>query len=368
MRIDRRHALARLCSLAALVPLAGQLAGCATIGSSAGGNTGRAALLVPRRGPYVNIGENMARASRLAVPEDDPALTLDIRDSGDGADSAAAAAVAARDAGADILLGPLLGPQLAAVQAATGGSVPVVGFTNDPTLHGRGAFVMGVTSAQSIQAILRYARRQGVRRFAVLAAPGESGLRAVETAQAAAGESGLELTASLFLDYAGGTGSAADGRAELLAALGAGRRPEAVLLPDGGDSLRRLADLLRGTDMQLLGTAQWSSRRLAESAALRGAWFAAPDPSASLSFTEAFQLRHGEAAGVLAALAYDAASMARILAQTGALTRDGVLRSSGFPGVIGDFRFLPDGRCERDLAILTVDGAGVRVIDRVVAA
>lgn len=365
MRIDRRHALARLCSLAVLAPVAAQLAGCATFGQPAGGGTGRAALLVPRRGPHGNIGENMARASRLAVPEDDPVLTLDIRDT--GADAAGATA-AARAAGAEIILGPLFGAQFPAVLAASGGAIPVVGFTNDPALHGRGGFVMGVTSAQSIQAILRYARRQGVRRFAVLAAPGDSGRRAVETAQAAATESGLELTASLFLDYAGVTGSAVDGRAELLAALGGGRRPDAVLLPDGGDSLGRFAELLRGADMQLLGTSQWSSRRLAQAAALRGAWFAAPDPSASLSFTEAFQLRHGETPGVLAALAYDAVVMARTLAQADALTRDGLLRSGGFPGVLGDFRLLPDGRCERDLAILTVDGAGVRVIDRVVAA
>ena len=40
---------------------------------------------------------------------------------------------------------------------------------------GQGAFVMGITPAQSVAAAFSYARAQGVRRVAVVSAPGPLG-------------------------------------------------------------------------------------------------------------------------------------------------------------------------------------------------
>lgn len=357
---DRRSLLASLLSLPGLAA-AGPLAGCA--GLAAGSASGRAALLVPQTGRFSRIGQNMVRASRLGVSEDDDTLDLDVRDSGDTPGEASAAAAAAQAGGAEMLLGPLFGSQLDAVLTAAGDAVPVVSFTNDPARRGQGAFLMGLAPDQSVSAILDYARGQGVRRFAVIAPPGALGQHAADTARSVARRTGLELTAALFLQYAGGA------REELLAALAPnGQRPDAVLLPEGGETLAGFAELLAGTGIQLLGTAQWTGRRLSEVSALHGAWFVAPDPAAFVPFAETFERRYGETAGLLSGLAYDAAVMARSLAAAGELTREGLLRQRPFPGVVGNFRFAADGSCQRDLAVLTVGGGGARLVDRIPAA
>ena len=70
-----------------------------------------------------------------------------------------------------MLLGPLRADQTPAVLAVAG-DVPVVSFSNDDRLAGQGAFVMGITPAQSVAAAFSYARAQGVRRVAVVSAPG----------------------------------------------------------------------------------------------------------------------------------------------------------------------------------------------------
>jgi hypothetical protein len=60
--------------------------------------------------------------------------------------------------------------------------------------------------------------------------------------------------------------------------------------------------------------------------------------------------------------------MAAILGSAGALDRGGLTRSEGFAGVLGGFRFLEDGRCQRDLAVVTVEGGQIVTIGEVTGA
>ena len=69
--------------------------------------------------------------------------------------------------------------------------------------------------------------------------------------------------------------------------------------------------------------------------------------------------------GAVTALGHDAALMATILATAGALDRRGLTRSDGFAGVLGGFRFLEDGRCQRDLTVVTVEGGQIVAIGEV---
>jgi hypothetical protein len=104
-----------------------------------------------------------------------------------------------------------------------------------------------------------------------------------------------------------------------------------------------------------MGGVQWGVLDVAAIPGLEGAWFAAPSPDRFLPFLDTFQVRFGEAAGVVTALGHDAALLAGTLRAARALDRAGLTRSEGFDGVLGGFRFLPDGRCERDLAILAIE-------------
>lgn len=331
----------------------------------AGGNSGRAGLLLPLTGRFAGLGASMSQAARLAAPETDPVLRLDPRDTAE-AGGAANAATRATTAGAGILLGPVFAEDARAARAAAPAATPVVAFSNTSALEGPGLYVMGLTPAQSIAAILLYARRQGVRRAVVLSTPQPIGREAEQAARRVGAETGIEIAA---VTWTPGPGAAAGGREQLLSQItsAAGGRPDAVLIPEGGETLLAFARLLSGAGLQLLGTTQWTGGGFA-APELDGAWFAAPDPAGFAAFADSYSTAYGQAPGVLAGLAYDAVIMARLMAGTPGAGFESIARADGFPGVVGRFRFRPDGRCERDLAILAVSGGGASVVDSVASA
>ena len=96
--------------------------------------------------------------------------------------------------------------------------------------------------------------------------------------------------------------------------------------------------------------------------ALRGAWFAAPDPLRFAAFTRAYEEQTGEPAGIISGLAYDGAELMRILGQTGKQTRRGLTRKESFTGVLGPYRFLSSGLVERGLAVLEVGAGDINLI------
>jgi ABC-type branched-subunit amino acid transport system substrate-binding protein len=339
---------------ASILPL---VAGCARL-RGAGVADGRdAAFLLPLSGEASALGRNMARAASLVVTPAPGGGQPPVYDTLDTLEGAGAAAETALTEGARMLLGPLRADQTPAVLAVAG-RAPVVTFSNDDRLAGGGAFVMGVTPAQSVDAAFSYAREQGVRRVAVVAVPSPLAEASIVAARALAEAGGMTLTAALQRDPSAG------GLAGALSAASGGALPDAVFLPDGGPELLAFADALAG-EVQLLGGVQWGIEDAAASPALEGAWFAAPPPDSFVPFLDTFEARFGESGGVVTALGHDAARMAAELGGAGRLNRAGLTREEGFVGALGRFRFLPDGRCERDLTVLTIEDGRIVAIGEV---
>lgn len=298
----------------------------------------------------------MARAASLVVvPGTEPSPTFDTADTVEGARDAASQALAG---GARMLFGPLRADQTPAVLAVAGGA-PVVTFSNDDRLAAQGAFVMGITPAQSVAAAFSFARAEGARRVAVVARPSPLGEATAAAAQLLAAAGGLTLTATLLRD------SAEPGLVPALRAASGGTLPDAVLLPDGGAELIAFATALAGSGVQLLGGVQWGVGDVSGAAVLEGAWFAAPPPDRFVPFLEAFEARFGESAGIVTGLGHDAALVAAQLGQEGGMDRAGLTREGGFDGVLGGFRFLPDGRCQRDLTVLTLEEGRIVAVGEV---
>lgn len=353
-------------SLAAnlLLPLtAGSLFGCGSpggglskVGSGVGGRD--AALLLPLTGPAAALGQNMARSASLVTQTASAGTAPKIYDTADTAEGAAAAARLALNAGAKMLLGPLKSDQTPAVLAIAG-TVPVITFSNDDALGLQGAFVMGITPGQSVSTMLSYARAQGINRIAVVARDGPLGAASVQAAQDIAAAGGLTLSAALLRDPAAG------GLISALKQASGGRLPDAVFLPDGGAALQAFAAALKGSGCQILGSVQWGVSDVTRDANLAGAWFTAPPPDLFLPFADRFQAAFGEQPGVVAALGHDAALVAVGLGNARALNRKGILREAGFTGVLGAFRFLADGRCQRDLAVLGIENGNIVALGEV---
>jgi len=322
------------------------LAACGDIAATpATGPGGRAsALLLPLTGGMAALGQNMARAASLVTQSSPAGSAPPVYDTLDTPEGAAQAALQALANGAKILIGPLRADQTPAVLAVAG-NVPVITFSNDDTLAAQGAFVMGITPAQSVATMFSYARAQGISRIAVVARDGPLGAATAVAAQALAAAGGITLTA-VSADGGGLNGA------------------DAVYLPDGGATLAAYAAALR-KGPQLMGSVQWGVQDVTADPNLDGAWFAAPPPDLFLPFADQFQVAFGEQPGVVAALGHDAALLAVGLGNGRGVNRKGITRDAGFTGVLGPFRFLADGRCARSLAVLGVEGGTFTVLAEV---
>lgn len=344
----RRFAATALSALA--VPL---LAGCdGTAFAPQGRGGAQAALLLPLTGANAAIGAAMAQAARLAGLGRPPGAMPRIHDTSDTSEGATLAAQTALQQGARLLMGPLRSDQTPAVLAVAG-SVPVVTFSNDDRLAQAGAFVFGVTAAQSVAAMFSFALAQNLTRIAVVASPGPLGAATSDAAVRIAAAGGLNLAATLLRD------PGATGLVQALATASGGVLPQAVFLPDGGAALAGFARGLRGSTLQIMGSVQWGIGDAAANGSLEGAVFAAPPPDLFQPFSDRYLAAYGSEPGVVAALGHDAVLMALGLGDAGTLTRAGLVRRAGFTGVLGNFSFQPDGRCRRNLSVLGIEGGKI---------
>lgn len=145
---------------------------------------------------------------------------------------------------------------------------------------------------------------------------------------------------------------------------------QAVLLPEGGTLLRSLAPLLPYFDVdprqtKFLGTGLWDDETLGKEPSLVGGWFAAPSPDMRNAFSKRYKDAYGTTPPRIASLGFDAVALASSLAGLPEATRfapETLANSSGFAGIDGIFRFMPDGGSERGLAVIQVNRDGLEVI------
>ena len=139
-----------------------------------------------------------------------------------------------------------------------------------------------------------------------------------------------------------------------------------LLLADTGEALAEIASVLPYYDVdrsavQIIGPALWASSS-SGSGQFRGAWYAAPDPAARANFEQAYTAKFGSAPSPIADLAYDAASIARVVGgrgySVGALTQP-----SGFVGADGWFALLADGQVRRALAVFAIERGGPQMVE-----
>ncbi len=323
--------------------------GCGAIGSltasgpGSGEGPGQAALLLPLSGRSAELGQMLQTAASLGGG---PGIGIDIFDSGSSPEEAAAAAQTAVNGGAKMIVGPVFGAQAQAVARVVPNSVPVVTLSNDASLAGSGIYVFGVTPAHSAQAVLSLAAQRNLRDMAIVVPPGEFGQQSIAAVTQMAAPLGIVLRPAIVR-------SDAAGLVDALSAGGAGL-PDAAYIPTADGTLAPFVNALAGRGVQIIGSTQWAALDLESDRAFRESWFAAPDPLRFAPFTEAFEEQTGRPGGIVAGLAYDGTELLRVLGQRGEQNARGIQREDGFSGVLGPYRFLRSGLCQRGLAVLSV--------------
>ena len=321
----------------------------------------RIALLLPLSGQAAAVGQSMQQAAEMALFDTGAKeLALASYDSGETPDSAAEAYRKARTDGVALVLGPLFGASARALAPLVAqGGANVVSFSNDEQVATRGVFIMGIAAPPQVRRVVDYSADQGIRRFAVLAPQTSYGEQMARTLESQVTVRGGRVVASELYDP-----NTADlgSPARRLAGAAKGEDRLAILVPVAPPRLSALMSALAAAGIdsksaQFLGTGVWDVPNIGNDPAARGGWYAAPDPAKRADFERRFLATYGRPPNRLATLAYDGVALAANLARVksgGDFSVEAITNPNGWSGIDGIFRFLPDGRSERALAVIEV--------------
>ncbi|PRY92973.1 amino acid/amide ABC transporter substrate-binding protein (HAAT family) [Hasllibacter halocynthiae] len=329
------------------------------------------ALLLPGGGGNEGqLSTDLERAARLALSEAGAdAVTLEVFETGGTAAGARQAAQAAVAAGTPVILGPLFAQAAnAAGVAAAPAGVNVLALSNNAAIAGGNVFILGQTFDDTARRLVSYGVSQGRDDILVVApdnAVGRAGRQAVTTAASQAGAriAGVET----FEFTQGGVVEAAPRIAQA-----AGGADTVFLTTDTAGALPLLVELLPQNGIappaqQYVGLTRWDIPPATLALpGVEGGWFALPDPGRDAAFRSRFAAAYGSEPHPLASVAYDGmrAIVAGLASGRGdALSAGTLTRGQGFEGATGPFRIRPDGTAERALAVATVRGGQVAVVD-----
>ncbi|MEM9705500.1 MAG: penicillin-binding protein activator [Pseudomonadota bacterium] len=359
----------------------------------------RIGLLLPFSAASSNvqtIASAMFDAAQLAMFEaGDTRFLLIPKDTKGNPEGAAAAARSAFADGAEIILGPLFANSVEAVKpVADAVGAPVIAFSSDVNVAGDGVYLLSFPPEIEIVRVTDYAMVNDISRFGLLAPATDYGARVSSAfSQELSQRGGILVHQEVYEQDPDKMLAPARRLAKYSTEIippemrhnydpdnpqaaptpgGQAYGYQAVLMPEQGTLLRALAPLLPYYNVdinriKILGVSGWNNPRLSREPALRGGWFAAPDPEATARFNERYKAAFGSNPPKLASLSYDATLLAARLGR-GNNARNrfearAIADPNGYYGADGLFRLTPDGRVERGLAILEIQPEGIQVID-----
>ncbi|AUH32423.1 penicillin-binding protein activator [Paracoccus sp. BM15] len=332
-------------------------------------------LLAPGGSGNANLdwlSRSLKNAARMAAADAQGAqIDLRIYDTGGDAAQAVARASEGADAGAKIVLGPLFAESANAVgNAMAQRNINVMTFSNNADVAGGNVFVVGSTFANVADRLVSYGVRNGKRRILSVSendVAGQVGARAIETAAA---RNGATLAGKVTHPV---SITGIDGVAPQIAQAAQSGQIDAIFMTANNQAvLPYLTEKLAAAGVtsqvtQFMGLTRWDepNSRL-ELPQLQGGWFAIPDTTRKAQFEARYRAAYGEAPHELAGLAYDgvAAIAANIRAgKRDAVASSGLTQRAGFSGVNGAFRFRPDGTNQRAMAVATIRGNQLVILD-----
>jgi len=350
-------------------PIAQQPSEAATANAAVGEGQVRVALILPLsgQGNASVAGQSMKNAAEMALAEfKSPNIQLLVKDDGGTVQGAQAGAQQAISEGAEIIIGPLFAQSVSAVgQIARTSNIPVIAFSTDVSVAARGVYLLSFLPETDVRRIVDFSISRGKRSFAAILPDNAYGT-VVEGAfqQEVSRRGGRVLVLEKYTPEGNRINEAARRVSQ------AANQVDSIFIPDSPDAVPQVVNALaaNGVDLrrvQMIGSGLWEDARISSTAALEGAWYAAPESTGFRNFSARYRARYGQDPVRTATLAYDAVALVAALVKTQGPQRfseTSLTNPSGFAGIDGVFRFRPEGTNERGLAVLRVAPAGGQVL------
>lgn len=330
--------------------------------------TPKIALLLPlsASGGTGTAAQALKNAADLAMADLPGAsvelIVKDERGTPDGAREATKQAIAE---GASVIIGPLLASSVQATGSiARTANRPVIAFSTDIGVAGRGVYLLSFLPQSDVDRILSFAAAKGKKTIAALIPESTYGNAVNATLQDVAARNGITIKA--IERYTPGV---IDPAAQRLSAIK--DQIDALFIPENGDNAASVAKALSGAGLdpkkiQLLGTSAWDDPRIFSTSAFVNGWFAMPDKSGFETFAAKYRERFGSDPTRIATLAYDAVFLLNALKKNKgdkAFDAETLATPEGAIGLDGLFRFRQDGTNQRGLVVMQVNKGGATKID-----
>jgi branched-chain amino acid transport system substrate-binding protein len=337
--------------------------------------------LLPLSGQLSPIGFRVQRGMDLAVRE--APVTLIFRDTGTDPETAARLTRdLAQDGSVLAVLGPLSSSVAqSAAEAAQAAAMPLIALAQKDGLTQTGDWIFQafLTPRQQVQALVRQALSQGIKRFAILYPDSSYGRTFLQNFQEEVAAQGGELAAQAFYS----PGSQEFG--PVLTSLAENLKPQtegapggtALFIPDDAATVAAIAGARSGTALQgvqLLGTNLLNNANLAEAqmTALQGiifpdAFFAGDPNPAVQKFVGVYRQKYGEEPDYLAAQGYVVLRVMAHLAESRqplnrTALRQQLLTMKSIPDLPWFQGFNPQREEEPALYILTIRGGTIQML------
>jgi branched-chain amino acid transport system substrate-binding protein len=342
-------------------------------------------VLLPLSGKYRSFGESCLRGIRLAlgaVGDRVPVVRTVVLDSaGETVQAASAYQKLAADAGIVAVLGPMLSPEVDAVApVAQSYGLVTLTFSQRPGPGGGPLFRFALTKEDQAQSLAQYAVGEiGLRRFATWHSEDAYGKEIAGQFRIAVESRGGRVVADVGYDPAKNDLQTEAKRLQSRIGVVENQPPriDGVFLPESAERLPMLVSYLTFIDLrgvQLLGASGWDRPQelLAAGPSLEGGVFVdgffvysfRPEVRA---FVDAYRDAYHADPGTLEAYGYDATMLLRDVFARGARDRGEVLAEMHRPfsrrGATGETIVTVDGRIEKGLFVLKVDGGTVRELE-----
>jgi len=350
-------------------PIAQQPNEAAAANAAVGEGQVRVALILPLsgQGNASVAGQSMKNAAEMALAEfKSPNIQLLVKDDGGTVQGAQVGAQQAISEGAEIIIGPLFAQSVSAVgQVARAGNIPVIAFSTDVSVAARGVYLLSFLPETDVRRIVDFSTSRGKKSFAAILPDNAYGTVVEGVFQQEVSRRGGRV---VVLEKYTPEGNRINEAA--LRVSQAANQVDSIFIPDSPDAVPQVVNALaaNGVDLrrvQMIGSGLWEDARISSTAALEGAWYAAPEATGFRNFSARYRARYGQDPVRTATLAYDAVALVAALVKTQGPQRfseTSLTNPSGFAGIDGVFRFRPEGTNERGLAVLRVAPAGGQVL------
>lgn len=346
-----------------LPPLDGAQPSDALAGQQISNGKFRVGLILPVSAPGATgqAGQSLKNAADMAMEEFQGAnIELIVKDDHGTADGGREAAKQALAEGANAIIGPLLGPSVqAAGTVARAAGKPVIAFSTDSGVAGRGVYLLSFMPQSDVDRILDYAAANNKGNLAALIPETTYGSVVNALLQDGAAKRGIKILAIERYSVA-----TIEEAAKRIATLNG--RMDSLFVAENGDGAENTAKALQRagidkTKVQLLGTSTWDDPRIYAQPIFQGGWFPLADKTGYQAFAQRYKAKYGSDPVRLATLAYDAVLLANALhgkfgdqafAEANLTTPDGAI------GIDGLFRLKSDGTSSRALLVMQAGKSG----------